>query len=123
MEVVLFVIAVIWIALATSLIIYTARTRAVLKQVMSGRHSKWLGLIPALFGLCLVIGAFDFRPIFWLAFALGCLALLKAAFFFVAPADQVRSLLDWWFERAGEPTLRLGALIMFALGIALLTRL
>ena len=123
MRIVIYVISILWIALGTLLILYTNRFREVLKKVIFTDKVRFLAGAPLIFGIALVIGAFYFREMFLLAFILGLLAIIKGIFLAVGPPARIKEILDWWFNRAGEGTVRLFGMIIFILGCALLSYL
>jgi hypothetical protein len=105
------------------LIIYTERYREFSKKMFPTEKLKVWAVVPLFFGVVLVLGAFFEREVFWLAFILGVLALLKGVFLIVGPPAQVKKLLDWWFENASDRIIRLSGLIIFFLGSAIFTSL
>jgi hypothetical protein len=119
----LYTIAVLWLVAGTLLILYTEGTRAFLKRVFLGDSVRWMAVFPLLLGLLLVVGAFFYQELFWLALVLGILALLKGVYAAVGPSSQVKGILEWWFNQADDITIRLWGLISFTLGIALLSYL
>ncbi len=123
MTALLYIISVIWIAAGVFLIIYTERYREFSKKMFPTEKLKVWAVVPLFFGVVLVLGAFFEREVFWLAFILGVLALLKGVFLIVGPPAQVKKLLDWWFENASDRIIRLSGLIIFFLGSAIFTSL
>lgn len=120
MNPILFIISILWIALGTSLIVYTGWTRALWNRILGRENHKWLAVMPGVFGLILVVSAFYFTQAFWLALILGILALLKGVYLFIGPSHQVKALLDWWVHKAGDGTMRLFGLVTFILGSVVL---
>ena len=84
---------------------------------------KAWAVVPLFFGVVLVLGAFFEKEVFWLAFILGLIALIKGVYLIVGPPAQVNKLLDWWFEKASDRIIRLSGLIIFFLGSAIFTTL
>ena len=123
MIVALYIISVLWIALGAFLIIDTKRSRELLKQLFFRKNIKFLGILPLIFGLILVVGAFYYSKLFWLALIVGLLAILKGIYLFIGRSSQIEGLLEWWFLRAADETIRLFGLITFILGSALLSYL
>lgn len=121
MNVILYIIAILWIASGTFLIVFTEKTRATLKNVFLTERVKLLSLLPFVFGALLVIGAFTSSELFWFVFILGMLGLSKGAYFFIAPSEKTKRLLDWWFSKAKPETIRFWGLLSFFLGILLLS--
>ena len=123
MRIVLYIISILWIATGTLLIIYTESTRGFLKRIFLIERTRWLALLPLVFGAVLVVGAFYQRQLFWLAIILGGLAIIKGFYVSLGPEAQIRTLMDWWFHKADERTIRLHGLITFILGAAIFSYL
>jgi hypothetical protein len=119
----LYIISVFWIALGAFLIIDTKRSRELLKKLFFRKNIKLWGILPLIFGLILVVGAFYYSRLFWVAFIMGLLAILKGIYLFIGRSSHVEGLLEWWFLRAADETIRLFGLIIFILGSALLSYL
>ena len=116
-------ISFIWIILGTLLIIYTSKSIQVLQKVFYTDKVKLLAIIPTVFGIILVIGSFYQQEMLWLAFILGLISLLKGVYLFISPKSRIKKNLDWWFNRAGDVTFRFFGLVIFTLGITLLSYL
>ena len=123
MKLALYIISLLWIVLGILLILYTERTRKVLKQLFFRERVRPLAIVPFIVGLILVVGAYYNREMFWLAFILGLLAIIKGVYLFFGPSHQIKGVLEWWFLRAGEGTIRLWGLVSFVLGTAVLSYL
>jgi uncharacterized protein YjeT (DUF2065 family) len=119
----LYIISVIWIAAGVFLIIYTDRYREFSKKVFPTDKLKVWAVVPLFFGIVLVLGAFFEKDVFWLAFILGLLALLKGVYLIAGPSAQAKKLVEWWFEKASDRIIRLSGLIIFFLGSAIFTSL
>jgi len=119
----IYILSLTWVGMGTYLIIYTKSSRKSLEKIFFTGHTKILSALPFIFGIILIIGAFYHKEIFWILFILGLLGLLKGLYFFFGPPDQVKNLLDWWFHKAGEETIRLFGLILFIIGCILLSYL
>ena len=123
MNVVLYILAILWIVIGTFLVLYTESTREVFKKFFLTDHFRWLAALPLVFGILLVVGAFTQKEMFWLVFILGLLGVLKGVFLIVGPSAQIKKLLQWWFHEASERTIRLNGLISVILGTAILSYL
>ena len=119
----LYIISVIWIAAGVFLILYTERYRDFSKKMFPTDKIKVWAVVPLFFGVDLVLGAFFEKEVFWIAFILGLIALLKGVYLIVGPPAQVKKFLDWWFEKASDRIIRLSGLIIFFLGTAIFTSL
>jgi hypothetical protein len=123
MTVVLYILAILWIVAGTFLVLYTESTKEVFRKLFFTDHFRWLAALPLIFGVILVLGAFSHKDMFWLVFVLGLLGLLKGVFLIMGPSAQIKRLLDWWFHKASERTIRLNGLISVILGTAILSYL
>jgi len=123
MKVLLYIIALLWIASGTFVVVFTEKAREVFKRVFLTEKFKLLSALPFVFGVVLIIGAFWSKQIFWLALILGLLAISKGVYLYMAPPEQTKALMDWWFLKARPETVRLMGLVLFVLGIALFSYL
>lgn len=119
----LYIIALLWIAWGTFVVVFTEKSRELYKRLFLTRKMKHLAVVAVVFGVVLIIGAFLHRDIFWFAFILGLLGISKGIYLYMAPPEQSRALMDWWFVRARPETVRLMGLVLFVLGIALISYL
>jgi uncharacterized protein YjeT (DUF2065 family) len=119
----LYIISVIWIAAGVFLILYTERYREYSKKMFPTDKLKAWAVVPLFFGVVLVLGAFFEKEVFWLAFILGLIALLKGIYLIAGPSAQAKKLVEWWFEKANDRVIRLSGLIIFFLGTAIFTAL
>ncbi|MGM0425735.1 MAG: hypothetical protein ACQEQ7_00695 [Thermodesulfobacteriota bacterium] len=117
---ILYIIAILWIALGTFLIVFTDRTRDTLGRVFVVERIKVLSLLPLVFGALLIIGAFSSSDPFWFVFTLGIVGLAKGIYWVMAPPAQAKRLLDWWFSKATPETIRFWGLLAFVFGILLM---
>ena len=123
MNIVLYILAVLWIVVGTFLVLYTESTQEVLKKLFFTDHFRWVATLPLIFGILLVVGAFFHKEMFWLVFVLGVLGIAKGVFLIIGPSGQIKELLDWWFYKASERTIRMSGLISVILGTAILSYL
>lgn len=130
MKWILYTISLLWIILGTVQILYTEKSTAALRKLMAERNPKVLAVIPFLIGflLCLaailnyaqVGGTSIWKPL-WPVFSLGLLACIKGILFFFLPPQSTREVLQWWFYKASDRLIRLWGLILFVLGIAVIS--
>jgi len=123
MSIALYIIAILWIVIGVFIILYTERTMKILRKLFFIEKVRLLSIVPIIFGIVLVIGAFVCTQIFFLSFILGVLALLKGLYLVMGPLSQIKRLMDWWFNKASDTYIRLCGLIIFVLGIAVLSNL
>jgi len=123
MSIALYIIAILWIVTGVFIILYTERTMKILKKLFFIKKVRLLSILPIIFGIVLIIGAFVCTQIFFLSFILGVLALLKGLYLAMGPLSQIKRIMDWWFNKANDSYIRLCGLIIFILGIAVLSNL
>jgi len=123
MSIALYIIAILWIVIGVFIILYTERTMKILKKLFFIEKVRLLSILPIIFGIVLVIGAFVCTQVFFLSFILGVLALLKGLYLVMGPMPQIKRIMDWWFNKASDTYIRLCGLIIFIFGIAVLSNL
>lgn len=123
MNVVLIVIAILWIAVGTLFIIHTRKTREFYGKLIYKRNPKLLAILPLAFGILFAVAAFYYKEMFGLVFILGVVGILKGAYLILGPADQINRVMEWWYKGAGDGTIRLFGLIIFILGCAIFSYL
>ena len=123
MNIALYVVAILWIIIGVFILLYTERTMKIFKKLFLTEKVRMLSILPIIFGMVLVIGAFVCRQIFFLSLILGVLALIKGLYLIMGPMPQIKRLMDWWFNKATTSFIRFCGLIIFVLGIALLSNL
>jgi len=94
-----------------------------LKKLFFKVNLRWIAILPIVFGLILIEGAFYYREMFYLSLVIGILGLIKGSYLVFGPSTQIKSINEWWFNQASEGTIRLFGLITFILGSAILSHL
>ena len=123
MNIALYIVAILWIVIGVFILLYTERTMKILKKLFFTEKVRALSIVPIIFGIVLVIGAFVCTQVFFLSLVLGVFALLKGLYLIMGPMPQIKRLMDWWFNKASTSYIRLCGLIIFVLGIAILSNL
>lgn len=123
MNIALYIIAILWIVIGIFVILYTERAMKIFKKLFFIEKVRVLAILPIIFGIVLIIGAFVCTQIFFLSLILGLLALLKGLYLVMGPLPQIKRLMDWWFNKANDSYIRLCGLIIFVLGIAMISNL
>ena len=67
--------------------------------------------------------AFYDKEMFGLIFILGLIGIIRGVYLVAGPADQINRLMEWWYQEAGDGTIRLFGLIAFILGCAIFSYL
>jgi hypothetical protein len=121
MRVLLFILSILWVALGATIVLYTNQARSFLRKFVLGINVRLWGFLALAVGLLFLGAAFMVAEVFWVAIVLALLAISKGAYLTLGPLPQIRSLLDWWFDRASETTVRLWGLIAFTFGVMLIS--
>jgi hypothetical protein len=118
MELILYLISILWLSLGACIVLYTDETRSVLKTVVRQTDLRLLSVLPLIVGLLLIASApASHYP--WFVRLLGICGLAKAAFFFVNPENLCLRLNKWFFETLSDRTCRLWGIIVVILATAL----
>ena len=123
MDIALYIVAILWIIIGVFILLYTEKTMNIFKKFFHTEKVRVLSILPIIFGIVLIIGAFVCTQVFFLSLILGVLAILKGLYLIMGPMSQIKRLMDWWFNKATTSFIRLCGLIIFVLGIALLSNL
>ncbi len=119
----LLIIALLWIAAGTLLILYTEWTKNVFKSILYFRYIRWYSMVPFTVGVFLLFAALHHQEVFWLAIIVGLLAIAKGVYILLGSPANIEGLIKWWYEEASDRTARLFGLITFLIGVALFSRL
>jgi len=113
----LYFFSIILIGGGTCFVLYTERSRNILKKMFEGVDARILSILPVAFGVLLIFSAYKSEA-FLFFFILGILGIIKGLLFIFNPKKIVDSLLTWWFEKTTEQVIRLWGLLMVIVGTA-----
>lgn len=120
MELILFILALVWVVAGAGMILRTAATRRFYQDRVPPDKVRRYAVPALVVGAVLVVGAFASERLFWWPLVLGLVALAKGAFLLRAEQGRLEALLRWWCEEASADTVRLAGLVVYSLGAALL---
>ena len=120
MKTFLALLALIWITLGVMLILYTELTRTLLKGLFARVNIRVVAAVPFTIGLVLLVASFSQPEMFWFFLILGSLAVMKGIYLAFGPANQIKNLQAWWFDRAGGAVMRLSGIVSLLLGVIVL---
>ncbi len=121
--IIVYALAIMWIMMGTSLVIYTDRTRKFIRQFTYPEHYVLWSVIAIILGILLVVGSFFSGKLAWLAMILGGIALAKGVYLLKGSPDQIQRLIGWWYEEASDEAMRFWGLAVLLMGIFLLAYL
>jgi uncharacterized protein YjeT (DUF2065 family) len=117
---ILYLFSVALLSAGCILILYTTEYRRWFQSFVTRTPPKILAAIPAGIGILLILAAFNSKyPA--VIIILGILALLKGVIIFANPNKSFDQFKEWFFNRAGDQTLRLFGIIGVVLGTALVS--
>jgi hypothetical protein len=115
----LYVVALLFIAKGTFLILNTEQAQNISRKFIESGNYRLLGLASAVFGLVLAISSF-WSGVVWFLFILGLLLLGMGVFLLVGQEERVDALLRVW-GGISDRGLRLWGLIFLVTGTAILS--
>ncbi|MBN1841492.1 MAG: hypothetical protein JW883_04310 [Deltaproteobacteria bacterium] len=113
----LYAYSVFCIGLGSCLVLYTKECRRLLGNMLTGIDGRFLALLPAIFGILLILAAPQARNA-WFIRLLGFIGFAEAGFIFANPQGLFEQLNNWLVNSASDQTLRLFGIISLILGTA-----
>lgn len=117
MNIIIWIIGIIWVTLGIWAIIKPEGVKKVMQKYFAQRNPRFLSIFPLLFGILLIIASFKANAR-WYVFILGFLLCLKGIFYIITP-QIVRKMVNWW-ANMNLRSYQIWGLITYTLGIFLL---
>ncbi len=120
MEIIVYLIGLIYIALCSALILYPKELIDALKNMFEKYKLKHLAVIPAAFGLLFWIcaSATVYPAVFWF---IGLIGLCEAVLAFFNPSRIYSRMMDWYLGSLSDQTQRIFGIIGIILGTLIMT--
>ena len=116
----LYAISLIWIAIGCCTILYTEKTKDVVKRIVRGVDLRILAALPLIAGVLFLLSAPVCRfP--WVIRFIGFMSLIEAMLAFFNPGNVYDRLMDWYVDSLADQTHRLLGIITIILGTAILS--
>lgn len=116
----LYAISLLWIAIGSCSILYTAETKDVMKRMIKGIDLRILSILPFAAGVLFLLSASLCRyP--WVIRFIGLMSLIEGVLVFFNPQNLYGKLMDWYLETISDQTHRLFGIITIILGTAVLS--
>ena len=115
-----YIIGLLWIILGAIHVLYAEKFQKISHHIISESNPKIFAVIPLPIGILLCVTAFGSQAK-WFIFILGLLVCLKALLLLFLPTKQTHKILEWWFTKASDQSIRLWGLILVVLGITLIS--
>lgn len=116
----LYAFSLIWISFGAGIIIYTRESKSMIKGFVTNLDRRILSVLPAIFGVFLIIAATESRHS-WLIRLIGILAVLKGGFIFWNPQNLYDKIVDWYLNSVSDQTFRFFGIITLILGTVILS--
>ena len=119
MDVIVYILGLIYIATSTCFILYTQESVSFLKAQTDHIPFKYLSIIPAIFGLLFLISA-SAIVYSWVFRIIGILSVAEAVIIFVDPNKIYTRFLDWYYGWSDQVQ-RLWGIIGIVFGTVIMT--
>jgi uncharacterized protein YjeT (DUF2065 family) len=116
----LYAFSLIWISFGAGIIIYTRESKSMIKSLVTDLDRRFLSVLPAIFGVFLIIAATESRHS-WFLRLIGILAVLKGGFIFWNPQNLYNKIVDWYLNSLSDQTFRFFGIIILILGTVILS--
>lgn len=119
MKIIIYLLGFLWIAAGTIAILYTEDYKAYLKGLTTRLNRMYLALIPALFGLLLLIAASSTGHS-WFIGLIGVLGIVKGLLIYFNPGG-IFEISQAWLETLSNQGYRLTGIIALVLGTVVIS--
>ncbi|MBR9987357.1 MAG: hypothetical protein KFF68_15745 [Desulfosarcina sp.] len=119
MKFVIYLLGFLWIAAGTIAILYTDDYKAYFKGLMNRLDRKMLAIIPAVFGLLLLVAASSTSHSWFIAL-IGVLGIVKGVLIYFNPGGLFDSSKDW-LDTLSNQGYRLVGIIALVLGTVVIS--
>ena len=116
----LYAFSLIWISFGAGIIIYTHESKSMIKGLVTNLDRRILSVLPAIFGVFLIIAAPESRHS-WFIRLIGILAVLKGGFIFWNPQNLYDKMVSWYLNSVSDQTFRFLGIITLILGTVILS--
>lgn len=120
MNVFLYAISFLCIAIGCCTILYTNETRNFLKRLFNKIDRKFLSVVEAIMGILLLFSATaSHHP--WFIRLIGLMAIIEGGVILLMPKNLYDELINWYVNSLSDQTYRLFGILSLILGTAMLS--
>jgi uncharacterized protein YjeT (DUF2065 family) len=120
MNVFLYAMSLLFIAVGCYSILYTNETRNFLKRLFSQIDRKFLSVFEAIMGILLLVSATSsHHP--WFIRLIGLSAVIEGVLIFLIPKNLYDELINWYVNSLSDQTYRFFGALSLILGTAMLS--
>jgi uncharacterized protein YjeT (DUF2065 family) len=120
MNVFLYAISFLCIAIGCCTILYTDEARNFLKRLFNKIDRKFLSVFEAIMGILLLFSATASHHS-WFIRLIGLMAIIEAGVIFLVPKNLYDELINWYVNSLSDQAYRLFGILSLILGIAMLS--
>jgi len=120
MNVFLYAISFLCIAIGCCTILYTDEARNFLKGLFNKIDRKFLSVFEAIMGILLLVSATASHHS-WFIRLIGLMAIIEAGVIFLVPKNLYDELINWYVNSLSDQAYRLFGILSLILGIAMLS--
>jgi uncharacterized protein YjeT (DUF2065 family) len=120
MNVFLYAISFLCIAIGCCTILYTNETRNFMKRLFNKIDRKFLSVFEAIMGILLLVSATASHHS-WLIRLIGLLAVIEGGVILLMPKNLYDELINWYVNLLSDQTYRLFGILSLILGTAMLS--
>jgi len=120
MNVFLYAMSLLFIAVGCCTILYTNETRNFLKRLFSQLDRKLLSVFEAILGILLLVSATASHHS-WFIRLIGLLAVIEGGVILLIPKNLYDELINWYVNSLSDQTYRLFGILSLILGTAMLS--
>lgn len=120
MNVFLYAISFLFIAIGCCTILYTDEARDFLKRLFNQIDRKFLSVFEAIMGVLLLVSATASHHS-WFIRLIGLMAIIEALVIFLVPKNLYDELINWYVNSLSDQAYRLFGILSLILGIAMLS--
>lgn len=120
MNVFLYAMSFLFIAIGCCTILYTNETRTFLNRLFSKIDRKFLSVFEVIMGILLLVSASaSHHP--WFIRLIGLSAVIEGVVIFLLPKNLYDELMNWYVNSLSDQTYRLFGILSLILGTAMLS--
>ena len=116
----LYAVSLFYISIGCFTILYTDKTRKLVRSIFNDIDQKILSALPFIFGIFFIFSASATR-IPWLIRLIGLMGVIEGVIFLLIPKDLYDKFMDWYLNLLSEQTYRLSGILGIIFGTAVLS--
>ena len=120
MQLVLYVLGILWVVLGALAILYTQQFRSKSDMLLKQVDPRYFAVL-ALLGGILLLAASPASRNAWFVRLLGLMAMAKSGLLFVNPAGLYEKTVHWYVDRMSDQAYRFWGIVMLIIGTAVIS--